>query len=258
MRSEKRVGTGDAVPSGGRQGGGKLSGGKPDDGKLRSSRPGVGRPGGIWSRLFGSGGGGSGSAPTETWLIVGLGNPGGAYEATRHNVGFRTIDAVSGAIEAQVQKKRFSSLVGEGRFEGKKIVLIKPQTFMNASGEAVRQALRFYKTGHGNMIVVYDDVDIDLGKIRLRAFGGTGSHNGMRSISDHIGEGAKFPRIRIGIGKQPKNMELRDFVLKRFTAGESALAEAAVSDAAAAALDIVRYGIEKAMNTHNPKRQGAK
>ena len=191
----------------------------------------------------------------DVWLIVGLGNPGAAYEQTRHNVGFRAIDKISADAGIAVQKKRFRSLVGEGRLDDKKIILIKPQTYMNDSGDAVRQALKFCKTKNENMIVIYDDVDIELGKIRLRAFGGTGSHNGMRSIADHIGDEAKFPRIRIGIGKQPGAMELRDYVLKRFSPEEAALADAAIFEAAAASLDIVRYGIEHAMNLHNPKKR---
>ena len=190
----------------------------------------------------------------DYWLMIGLGNPGAAYEATRHNVGFSAIDKIAGATGISVRKAKFRSLVGEGRFEGGRIVLIKPQTYMNVSGDAVRQVLRFYKTAYDKMLVIYDDVDIELGKIRIRAFGGAGTHNGMRSIVDYIGDGAKFPRIRIGIGKQPQNMELHDFVLKRFTIEESELAERAVSAAADAALDIARFGVEKAMNVHNPRK----
>jgi len=190
----------------------------------------------------------------DYWVIVGLGNPGGEYESTRHNVGFRTIDKIAGATGLSVRKAKFRSLVGEGRIEGGRIVLVKPQTYMNLSGEAVRQVLRFYKTAQEKLLVIYDDVDIELGKIRIRAFGGAGTHNGMRSIADHIGDDAKFPRIRIGIGKQPQNMELHEFVLKRFSSGEAELAEGAISAAADAALDIVRFGVEKAMNVHNPRK----
>ena len=186
---------------------------------------------------------------------MGLGNPGNAYEATRHNVGFRAVDKISGKISMPVQKNRLNAMIGEGRFEGGKIVLVKPQTFMNLSGDAVRRVMGYYRAAPENMIVIYDDVDIALGKIRLRAFGGAGSHNGMRSIADHIGEDAKFPRIRIGIGQQPKHVELKDFVLTRFRPEEEEAAGAAVSNAAEAALDIIKYGIERAMNAHNPKKR---
>ena len=189
------------------------------------------------------------------WLIVGLGNPGAGYEYTRHNAGFRAADAVAQKLGVAVTKKKFESMTGEASFEGAKICIIKPQTFMNLSGEAVWRAMRFYKTGPTELIVIYDDVDLPLGNIRLRAFGGTGSHNGMRSIADSIGGEARFPRIRIGIGQQPKNMELSDYVLQRFKPEERELAETAIAAAADAALDIIRYGIENAMNRNNPKKR---
>jgi PTH1 family peptidyl-tRNA hydrolase len=188
------------------------------------------------------------------WIIVGLGNPGGVYQSTRHNVGFMAVDRIAGILGVAIKKDRFRSMVGEGRCEGGKIVLIKPQTYMNLSGDAVRRALRYHRVPPDKLITIYDDVDIPLGKIRVRAFGGTGSHNGMRSIAECLGEDAKFPRIRIGIGQQPRNVGLRDYVLQRFTAPERELADAAVGAAAAAALDIVRIGVERAMSNHNPKK----
>ena len=204
------------------------------------------------SRIFGGGGGGR----EEAWLIAGLGNPGAAYQATRHNVGFMAADAIAGTLGIAIKKNKLSSLIGEGVFEGRKIVLFKPQTYMNLSGEAVRRVMRFYKAPPERLIVIYDDVDIALGAIRLRAFGGPGSHNGMRSIADHLGDGAKFPRIRIGIGgERPQSMELSEYVLKRFTQEEKEIVGKAVEEAAAAALDVVRHGVERAMNAHNPKRR---
>ena len=208
-----------------------------------------GGPASIFRRIFSGGAGGR-----DVWLIIGLGNPGEEYAATKHNVGFRTIDKISAKTSIPVKKSKFGSHIGEGRYGENKIVLVKPQTYMNLSGEAVRRALDFYKAPPERMIVVYDDVDVELGKIRLRAFGGAGSHNGMRSIAEHIGEGAKFPRIRIGIGRQPKTMDLKDYVLTRFSRAEEAAAEGAVTGAADAALGIVEFGIERAMNEHNPKR----
>ena len=202
----------------------------------------------LFKRLFGG-------EREGAWIVTGLGNPGEGYAYTRHNVGFRTIDAISTLTGIPVQKNRLNSLIGEGRYEDYKLILVKPQTFMNESGDAVRRVLGYYKAEPERMIVVYDDVDIALGKIRLRAFGGAGSHNGMRSIADHIGEDAKFPRIRIGIGRQPKTMDLRDYVLTRFGPGEEKDAEAAISGAAKAALDIISSGIERAMNAHNPKKE---
>jgi len=203
----------------------------------------------IFSRLIGGG------DREGAWLVVGLGNPGDGYAATRHNVGFRALDRISESTGIPIQKSKFKSLIGEGRYANNKLVLIKPQTFMNLSGDAVRQALGFYKAETERMIVIYDDVDIDLGKIRLRPFGGAGSHNGMRSIADYIGEEGKFPRIRVGIGRQPQAMELRDYVLTRFKPDEEELVKAAINNAAAAALDIIRYGVERAMNNNNPKKR---
>ena len=188
------------------------------------------------------------------WLIFGLGNPGAGYADSRHNVGFRTVDEIAARTGIPVKKNKLRSLVGEGVYEGSKIILVKPQTFMNLSGDAVQQAMRYYKAKPQDIIVIYDDVDIAPGSIRIRAFGGPGTHNGMRSITDCIGEGAKFPRVRIGIGKQPPNIELRDYVLKRFSPSEAEPVKKAIAEAAAAALDIVRFGAEQSMNLHNPKK----
>jgi len=202
----------------------------------------------LFKRLFGGDREGA-------WMIVGLGNPGAGYAATRHNVGFRAVDRIAAEAGIPVQKARFGALMGEGRSGDAKIILVKPQTYMNLSGDAVNRALAYYKTGPERMVVIYDDVDVALGLIRLRPFGGSGSHNGMRSIAGYVGEDAKFPRIRIGIGKQPKSVELSNFVLTRFKPEEEAAVEAAIGAAATAALDIVRFGIERAMNTHNPKKK---
>ncbi|MDR3121228.1 MAG: aminoacyl-tRNA hydrolase [Clostridiales bacterium] len=212
------------------------------------------KPGAPAAGANGAGGANSANgADGPVYLIVGLGNPGRDYDATRHNVGFRAVDEIAERTRIGVQKRRFRALVGEGRHEGHKLVLLKPQTYMNLSGEAVREAVRYYKPDLSHLVLIYDDVDIPLGSIRIRPFGSPGTHNGMRSVTDSLDDG-QFPRVRIGIGKPPPFVDLRDFVLTRFSAAEKEPVDGAVRDAAGAALDIVALGVERAMNLHNPKK----
>ncbi|MDR1061978.1 MAG: aminoacyl-tRNA hydrolase [Clostridiales bacterium] len=202
----------------------------------------------------GSGEIGGGGSP---YLIIGLGNPGKAYEATRHNAGFCVLDSIAEKTRIGVHRKRAKSLVGEGRYEGRKLVLIKPQTYMNLSGEAVAEAVRYYGPAPERLILVYDDADLPFATIRLRPYGSPGTHNGMRSVAEFLG-GWKFPRVRVGIGAPPGRMDIKDYVLARMTAEESGRFSEAVDLAAAAALDIALLGIEKAMNLHNPQRSAAR
>ena len=199
------------------------------------------------------------SSSEKPIVVIGLGNPGSTYEKSRHNVGFLTIDAIARKLDISVQKQkpRFKAQIGEGSCNGRKVVLVKPQTYMNLSGEAVVAVCQFYKPEISQVIVIYDDVDIELGSIRIRRFGSSGTHNGMRSVTELLGS-EQFPRIRIGIGQPPEFMDIKDFVLTRFSDGESKLVSEAIECAASAALDIITAGIEKAMNLHNKSRKPKK
>ncbi len=188
----------------------------------------------------------------ETFIIAGLGNPGRKYENTRHNLGFITVDKIAEDNDISVKKIKFKSLVGEGVIGSDKVILMKPQTFMNNSGEALREIVNFYKVPPENLIVIYDDFDIPIGSIRVRKFGSAGTHNGMRSVIRLLGFD-NFPRIRIGIDSTIKN-ELIDFVTGGFRKEEVPLLEEAVTNGAAAAETIVTKGIDLAMNRYNTKK----
>lgn len=188
----------------------------------------------------------------ETFIIAGLGNPGRKYENTRHNLGFITVDKIAEDNDISVKKIKFKSLVGEGVIGNDKVILMKPQTFMNNSGEALREIVNFYKVPPENLIVIYDDFDIPIGSIRVRKFGSAGTHNGMRSVIRLLGFD-NFPRIRIGIDSAIKN-ELIDFVTGGFRKEEVPLLEEAVTNGAAAAETIVTKGIDLAMNRYNTKK----
>lgn len=183
-------------------------------------------------------------------LIVGLGNPGKRFDLTRHNAGFLALDRLADKLGVKIGKIKFQSLIGEAQIDGKKVVLMKPQTFMNLSGEAVRAAAEYYKIGSGEIVVVYDDIDIPFGAIRLRPKGSAGTHNGMRSIVYQL-ESDVFPRVRIGIRADRKEMELHEFVLSRFPKEEEKILAEVLDRASDAVLSIVREGIDRAMNRYN-------
>lgn len=182
------------------------------------------------------------------YIIAGLGNPGREYERTRHNVGFMVIDELAKKLGIRVTKLKFKSLVGEGNVKGEKIILLKPQTFMNLSGEALYEAVNFYKINLENVIVVYDDKDLDVGKIRIRKKGSSGGHNGMNSII-YLLNSEEFPRVRIGIGNPGE--DLVNHVLGEFTEEEKKIIKQATEKAAEAVIDIIENGIEHAMNKFN-------
>jgi len=183
------------------------------------------------------------------YVIVGLGNPGKRYEHTKHNIGFMTVDLLAENHGIKVNKIRHKALVGEGMISGQKVLLAKPQTFMNLSGNSVREIVEYYKTDPQQMIVVYDDVDIEMGRIRIRKRGSAGSHNGMKSIIYDI-KSDDFPRIRIGIGAE-RRMGLADYVLGGFGKDEKGIMENAVTRAAQAIERILSSGIDDAMNEFN-------
>ncbi len=183
------------------------------------------------------------------YVIVGLGNPGRKYQNTRHNLGFITLDRLAERHNIKVSKIAFKALVGDGSINNQKVLLVKPQTYMNLSGESVREVLSYYKVEPEKLIVIYDDIDIETGKLRIRKKGSAGSHNGMRSIIFQI-KNESFPRVRIGIGGERK-MSLRDFVTGGFSKEEKPLLEAAVERGVNAVESIIAKGIDEAMNKYN-------
>ena len=186
----------------------------------------------------------------DTYVIVGLGNPGAEYEKTRHNMGFRALDVLAADTGIDVRRTKFNALIGQGRIAGHKVILVKPQTYMNRSGLAVRQAAMYYNVPSCNVIVIYDDIDLPLTAIRVRKSGGAGTHNGMKSVVQQLGV-KDFPRIRIGVGAQDADEDLVDRVIGKVPKSEQILLDQAAEKAAKAAEDIVRSGIDIAMNRHN-------
>ncbi|CAL4948000.1 unnamed protein product [Urochloa decumbens] len=166
-----------------------------------------------------AGGGGDGGA-RKPWLFVGLGNPGKVYQGTRHNVGFEMIDVIAEAEGISLSSMQFKAMVGKGRIGDAPIMLAKPQTFMNASGESVGQLVSYFKIPLNQVVVMYDDLDLPFAKLRLLPKGGHGGHNGMRSIVNHLKQSRDFPRLRIGIGRPPGKMDPANFVLRPFTKKE--------------------------------------
>lgn len=189
-------------------------------------------------------------------LVVGLGNPGNQYENTRHNVGFLTVDILAKKLNISVKKLKFKSLYGETRLNTEKLILIKPQTFMNNSGASVREWVNFYKVPLENLIVIQDDIDIPFATLRLRQKGSAGTHNGMKSIIYQI-QKDNFPRVKIGVGQKNGQMDLADFVLSGFVKEEQKTIEEAILLAADAVLDIVKNGIEHAMNRYNMRKKSS-
>ena len=187
------------------------------------------------------------------YLIAGLGNPTREYEKTRHNVGFDTIDVLADRINTDVAERKFKGLYGKGMLGGEKVILLKPQTFMNLSGESVRAAADFYKIPPDHIIVIYDDISLDVGHLRIRIKGSAGGHNGIKNIIAHLGT-QEFPRIKIGVGGKPPRMDLADYVLSRFPAEERKIMETAFRDAAEAAGVLIAEGPDAAMNRFNGPR----
>jgi PTH1 family peptidyl-tRNA hydrolase len=184
------------------------------------------------------------------WAVVGLGNPGRRYEDSRHNAGFTLIRRVAKSWDVRVRKRRFLSKTAEVRRDSERVVLAMPQTFMNASGQAVRQILAGLDIEPARLLVVYDDVDIPLGEVRIRKEGGPGTHRGMLSIVQEI-ETTRFPRIRIGVGPAGDDIDIVAFVLSPFRRGEKALFEEGL-DKAREALEIIIAGrFDQAMNSYN-------
>ena len=183
------------------------------------------------------------------FIIVGLGNPGKRYEHTRHNKGFITLDLLAEKHGIKINKIKHKALIGDGTILGKRVLLVKPQTYMNLSGHSVREVVEYYKPEPENLIVVYDDVDLTMGRLRIRKKGSAGTHNGMRSIIYDL-QDDRFPRVRIGIGAE-RRMSLASYVTGGFRKEEKKQIEESVMRAVAALESILVKGIEQAMNEYN-------
>ena len=188
------------------------------------------------------------------YLIVGLGNPGKQYDMTRHNIGFHAIDYIADKYGAKLTKLKFKAVYGEATISGEKVYLVKPQTYMNLSGDSVGEMAQFYKIPPENIIVINDDISLDVGRIRVRPKGSAGGHNGIKSIIAHLGT-QEFPRVKVGVGEKPARMDLADYVLGHFSKEEQATMDDAVKEAADAVCEIVNVGIAQAMNDHNRKKE---
>ena len=190
----------------------------------------------------------------QTYIVVGLGNPGAQYARTRHNAGFETLEALSRRWNVDINRKKFNGLIAETTYNGHRVVLCLPQTFMNASGECVQELLQWYKCPLENMIVIYDDIDLPLSRLRVRKSGSAGTHNGMRSILACIGNQQGFPRIRVGVGAKPEGWDLADWVLSTYRLREEREEmEKAFARAADCVEDWLKNGIEHAMQQYNGK-----
>lgn len=182
------------------------------------------------------------------YLVVGLGNPGREYEGTRHNIGFEVVDYIASKLGFEVSKIRFKGLIGDTSMGGEKVIFLKPSTFMNLSGNSVSEAAAFYKIPVENIIVIYDDISIDFGRIRIRPSGSDGGHNGMKSIIYQLGRN-DFPRIRVGIGGPDRN--LASYVLGRFKKEEMDKLPIMLKTAYDAVLEIIQSDVQSSMNKYN-------
>lgn len=184
------------------------------------------------------------------YLIVGLGNPEKDYGGTRHNMGFNTINKLAKQYEIEVTKSKFKGLYGSGMIEGEKVILLKPQTFMNLSGESIQEIIQFYKIEMDQLIVIYDDIDIDPGIIKIRKAGGPGTHNGMKSVVQEL-KTQNFKRVRVGIGKPEGKGNLIEYVLGAISDEDKEKLDKATDLAKEAIIEIIKNGIDIAMNQFN-------
>ncbi len=184
------------------------------------------------------------------FLIVGLGNPEEDYSNTRHNMGFDTINKISKECNIQVNKKKFNGLYGSGMINNEKVILLKPQTFMNLSGDCIREFINFYKIELNNIIVIYDDIDLEPGTVKVRKKGGAGTHNGMKSVVQNLAS-TEFPRVRVGIGMPEHKGDLINHVLGHISEEEKEVLDKGTTIAKDAVLEILKNGIDNAMNKIN-------
>ena len=184
------------------------------------------------------------------YVILGIGNPGKQYDNTRHNIGFISLDYLAASLGISINKIKHKALVGEGFLGGEKILLVKPQTFVNLSGESAGEILNFYKVPTENLIVICDDVNLDEGRVRIRPKGSDGGHNGLKSIIYHLHSDA-FPRIRLGVGKKPAEYDLADWVLGKFSDEQVKVMAKAVDEVPSMVEEIMKRGVGSAMNRYN-------
>ena len=189
------------------------------------------------------------NGPIDRYLIVGLGNPGREHQHHRHNLGFMVVDKLADAYGIPLNRVQNKALVGHGRITGRSVILAKPQTYMNRSGEAVGALVRYYKEPLSHLFVVYDELDLPLGTLRLREKGGAGGHNGMKSIIQHVGEA--FPRLRLGVGRPPGQMPPAAYLLQDFGRDELPVVADMIEEAVRAIETYLNDGIDLAMSRHN-------
>ena len=187
----------------------------------------------------------------ETWLIAGLGNPGREYERSRHNTGFRAIDILAESLNCRIDKAKFQGLYGQCTYGGRKLMLLKPQTYMNLSGKSVLALSAYFHIPPQNIIVMFDDISLEPGRLRIRGNGSAGGHNGIKSIIAELGS-QDFPRVKIGVGAKPHpEMDLADWVLGSFSAKDEKAMAVSLKNAADAALSIVEKGVSESANRYN-------
>ena len=187
------------------------------------------------------------------YIIAGLGNPSKEYEKTRHNAGFDTIDLLADKLGIDLTEKKHRAYCGKGMIGTEKVLLLKPQTFMNNSGESLRDAADFYKVEPEQILVIYDDISLEPGQLRIRMKGSAGGHNGIKSIIAHL-KTQDFPRIKIGVGAKPERMDLADYVLSRFSPAEREKMEESFREGAEAVITFLKDGKDAAMNQYNRKK----
>lgn len=187
------------------------------------------------------------------WLIVGLGNPGNRYERTRHNAGFLVAERLCARGGFPGDRSQLGCLVGVGELGGQKVVVARPQLYMNRSGHPVRSVQGFYKVAPSAILVIHDELDLPFGSLRLKLGGGHGGHNGLRDLHEHLGGGA-YARLRFGIGRPPEGWDPADYVLGRWTSQEDQALDALVDEASEMAIDVVVRGLSVAMNAHNTRK----
>ena len=188
------------------------------------------------------------------YIIAGLGNPTKTYEGTRHNIGFDMIDAIADKYNIDVTTKKHKALTGKGRIDGVPVILAKPQTYMNLSGESIRDIADFYKIPAENIIIIYDDISLEVGQLRIRRKGSAGGHNGIKNIIANLGSSV-FPRIKVGVGEKPKGYDLADYVLGKFSKEDRVLMEEGYDLACEASALIMQGAINQAMNEYNQKKK---
>lgn len=190
------------------------------------------------------------------FIIAGLGNPGREYENTRHNIGFCVIDAIAGKYRITMLERKHKAVIGKGYIDGQRVILLKPLTYMNLSGESIREAVDYYKVDEtSQLVVVSDDISLDVGQLRIRKKGSAGGHNGLKNIIQHLGH-ENFIRVRMGVSDKPQGYDLKDYVLGHFTDKEKKALEETCENAAQAICMILQGDVEGAMNRYNTKKKG--